>query len=245
VLVKSVPWIFIGILVGYILGGVLPKLEFEQREKELEEIIEELEVIRGRTKGTYIPLISETIDEQSESTSKRNARKKAKKEKVEAHPQEEIVVQDEEVYEGEVIYVDDEDGVSDGDLEYNEAEDFKDFVELQQMRAEQSRMALIEQAEFSEEQIEQMDEIFDDLNSNLAEHSDQIWEFMENSKNGLEIEEVELYEFTHKMSGILYESQNELENLIGDQSVDKESKRIYNHIDMEFLLEVIDEDYAQ
>ena len=230
------------------MGGILPKLEFEQRESELQEIIDSLETsnnYRGTTRS-YIPLVSEAINEQNEANirretphgnfNKKNSDNVVSDETIEQDP---IVVEEEIVYsEGEIVPY--------GEVEeYNEEESFRDFVELQQMRAEQSRMALIEQANFSEEQIEQMDEIFDDLNGDLAEHSDQIWELMENSRNGIEPEEIEIYEFTHKMSGILYESQSELENLIGDQNVDKEAKRIYNHIDMEFLLEVIDEDYAQ
>ena len=67
--IKSVPWIFVGILIGYILGGILPKLEFEQRESELHGIIASMESsnnYRGST-GSYIPLVSEVINEQNEA----------------------------------------------------------------------------------------------------------------------------------------------------------------------------------
>jgi len=241
--IKSVPWIFVGILIGYILGGILPKLEFEQRKSELQEIIDSLESsnhYKGAT-GSYIPLVSEAINEQNEANVRKDTLDKKNTDKVVASKK----IEQYEVVEEEIVYSEDEIVPYGEAEEFDEEESFRDFVELQQMRAEQSRMALIEQANFSEEQIEKLDDIFDDLNGNLAEHSDQIWELMENSRNGIEPEEIEIYDFTHKMSGILYESQSELENLIGDQNVDKEAKRIYNHIDMEFLLEVIDEDYAQ
>ena len=80
--------------------------------------------------------------------------------------------------------------------ERQKKKNFRNIVAVQQMRAEQSRMALIEQANLSEEEIQQIDEIFDNLNSNLSEHSDDIWEFMEASRAG-KVEEVDIYQLPH------------------------------------------------
>ena len=39
---KIFPWLFVGILIGYVLGGILPNIAFEQEKKEYEELIDNL-----------------------------------------------------------------------------------------------------------------------------------------------------------------------------------------------------------
>ena len=114
------------------MGGILPKLEFEQRESELQEIIESMEsslINRRTTGGSYIPLVSEAINEQNEasvrkdSVKQKNADNSVASEDIEEEP---IVVEEEIVYsEGEIVPY--------GEVEeYNEEDSFRDFVELQQ-----------------------------------------------------------------------------------------------------------------
>lgn len=244
---KIFPWLFVGILIGYVLGGIGPSIVFEQEKETYNRLIDELEkdaIRRSKSKsGPYIPLISETL--QDESSSSKSTQQKSNKE--ETSDKKEQVKDEQPIPENVDVPTEEWEEYPDMEEETEsiadqERENFRDVVEIQQMRAEQSRMALMEQANLSEEEIQQIDEIFDNLNSNLSEHSDDIWDFMEAARAGEEVDEVELYKFTHNISGILYDSQSELENVIGGQTVDKEAKRILNYIDLEFLVEVMDEE---
>jgi hypothetical protein len=114
-------------------------------------------------------------------------------------------------------------------------EEFEAAVEVQAARAAQTRAALAEQADLSDAELEEFDAITDQLNLSLADHADQLVEL---ALLGERPAPSALFGLTHEVSGVLLESQESLEALLGEDVVaetDPEALLVLNHVDLEIF----------
>lgn len=114
-------------------------------------------------------------------------------------------------------------------------EEFEAAVEVQAARAAQTRAALAEQADLSDAELEEFDAITDQLNLALADHADQLVEL---ALLGERPAPSALFGLTHEVSGVLLESQESLEALLGEDVVaetDPEALLVLNHVDLEIF----------
>ena len=109
------------------------------------------------------------------------------------------------------------------------SEQFDLAVTAQALRAAQSRQALIEQADLSEEQQQQLDLLLRDMNADLAFYGEDLLTLAMQE----EPDPTDALGLTHDVTGVLYESQLALDALVGDAEVDDESRMVWNHLDLE------------
>ncbi|MEL6343585.1 MAG: hypothetical protein AAFV53_10680, partial [Myxococcota bacterium] len=98
----------------------------------------------------------------------------------------------------------------------NIAEEFDLAVEGQRLRAEQSRAALAEQADFSDEELKAFDQITADMNDALSVYGEDLMAVM---LSGQEPDAEDMLGLTHEVTGVLYEAQMQVNDLIGDANV--------------------------
>ncbi|MEC7983825.1 MAG: hypothetical protein VX278_01595 [Myxococcota bacterium] len=225
---KHIAWIFVGIVVGYLIGGIYPNHTLKKSYDEQQRLRDLLaQRPQAKKQGAYIPLISDNLD--------RSARPKNKTPSPKQKPPPTSTAKD------DVITAPSEPPPPSPEEEQRREEQMErgiqTMLDTQRIRAEQSRVALIDQAGFDDEEIGAMDEIIDQLNSDLALYAEDMLYVMELQMSGDTPESQEVLGLTHKISGVLYESQQDMDTLVGNASVDEEAKSIFNHVDLEFLME--------
>jgi hypothetical protein len=108
-------------------------------------------------------------------------------------------------------------------------------VDAQALRARQSRQALVEQAGLDADGQQALDDLVLNMNHRLADHADELVDLVLSEE---EPTSSELLGVSHDVTGILYEAQTRLEELVGDDAlgeVDPEASQVWNHLDLETL----------
>jgi hypothetical protein len=114
-------------------------------------------------------------------------------------------------------------------------------VDAQDLRADQSRSALQEQADLTDEEMEVFDTMVADMNNALAEYGEEL---MELALSGEEPEAEEMLGLTHEVTGILYDTQSNINDLVGMDGMadtDPSARQAWNHVDLEVFRGVVEE----
>lgn len=117
---------------------------------------------------------------------------------------------------------------------------FDAAVEAQQIRAEQSRAALAEQAGLDEAELEVVDEVIREMNGRLEPYADELVMLAE---AGDDVTPREVLGFTHELSGVLLESQTAFEDAVGKdrmQNVDGNTGAVWNYLDLEVMRDAVE-----
>lgn len=208
-----------GVILGFLLGGVEPRRLLSGKDKEIEDLRAQLEEAQKKGKGrsSFLPLPDLQVVEEA-----RSARDAAREEGERASD------------EGVQIRVGDEPTNAAPPAPPSKEEQIKSFdvaVDAQRVRAKQSRAALQEKAGLSDEEMAEFDDIVSQMNEELAIYGEDVLAWAEE-----EPETRDALGVAHEVTGILYESQTALEELVGAEAlddVDEPSRQIWNYIDLE------------
>ncbi len=112
-------------------------------------------------------------------------------------------------------------------------------ADAQRMRARQSRQALEEKARLSHREMESVDRIIADMNSRLKEYADEMADIV---LAGEEPDPRDLLELTHDVSGVLLDSQRAFEEEVGGGmgALDESSQEVWNYVDLETFREAFE-----
>ena len=116
---------------------------------------------------------------------------------------------------------------------------FNAAVEAQQLRAEQSRAALAEQAGLDDGDLEEVDAIVREMNERLAVYADELVAIAE---IGDDPRPRTVLGLTHEVSGILLDSQEALEETVGAermQDVDPSTAAVWNLLDLRVMRDAV------
>lgn len=208
-----------GVILGFLLGGVEPRRALSGKDAEISALKEQLAeaLKKGKGRSGFLPLPDLSVVQEA-----RQARDEGWE--PDADP------------EGEGASVELGDGPPPGPppAPPTREEQIKSFdvaVDAQRLRARQSRAALQEQAELSPEELAEFDDIVSQMNEELAIYGEDVLAWTEE-----EPETRDALGVAHEVTGILYESQSALEELVGADAlsdVDEPSRQIWNYIDLE------------
>lgn len=114
-------------------------------------------------------------------------------------------------------------------------EGFEAAISLQKLRAQQSRAALKEKAQLSDEQLARVDQVVLKMNQELSPYADQLMQLASATE---EPQPLELLFVSQEVSSIMYKGQSEFEATVGAEpleKVDAPSKQVWNYVDLEMF----------
>ncbi|MFT5684269.1 MAG: hypothetical protein ACI8RZ_005210 [Myxococcota bacterium] len=228
------PFVFaaVGIVFGFVFGGIGPRMDLAVLQDQLTATQAELALAmqksRSRRPSLPVPGMSEMF----------------------SPPPRDVEEPDDRDHDDveEPDDVEDPDEIMDTGLEEGFAPDPEDIaeefdlaVDAQRMRAAQSRAALAEQADLSDEELDEFDNIVGDMNASLSEYGDAL---MDIALSGEEPEAEEMLGLTHEVTGILYDTQTAVNDLVGGEgmeSTDPSARQVWNHVDLEVFRDTIED----
>jgi hypothetical protein len=230
---KYAIWLALGLIAGFLLGGIAPRreaAELRARVGTLEKNLAKLE--RARPKVRYVPLPG--FDALQESIPPgRGAGSIAGRREAPGT----------ETGDGEQVFDDRRRGrrswwrrgAGAGAAESSEDRmaRFNAAVDAQRLRASQSRAALREQARLGDADLAKLDAVIAKMNFALAKHADQLLALTQSEQEPKALETLWLGQ---EITGILYDSQAELETVVGAENlekVDESSRQVWNYVDLE------------
>lgn len=114
-------------------------------------------------------------------------------------------------------------------------ERFQAAIDIQKIRAQQSRAALKEKANLSDEHLARVDEVVLKMNKELAPYADQLRQLASADQ---EPQPLEMLFVSQEVSSILYKGQSEFEATVGPEpleKVDPPTKQVWNYVDLEMF----------
>lgn len=221
----------IGIVLGFVLGGIGPRMDIATIQAKLDETAAELAQARSSSRASRpsfpVPGMSEMFspppaDDDDEGDFE----------------------EPDEDDDGEAV-------VEEGELDTGFAEEFaptaediaEEFdlaVDAQRLRARQSRAALQEQADLSDDQMVEFDNVIADMNGALSEYGDAL---MDIALSGEEPEAEEMLGLTHEVTGILYDTQTAVNDLVGGEAMDTtdpSARQVWNHVDLDSFRDAVE-----
>lgn len=225
----------LGLVGGFVIGGVGPRRELAEAEREIDRLEDELESGGGawRSPVPGLDRILRSPDDEERADEPRP-------ETPETEPRQEGP-------EAETVAVPGVDGGvpreswrdrwrsrarEDREERYDA---FTRAAAVQRVRRIQSRAALVEQAELSEEEEAELDTVLGELNDSLAGYGEEILMLAARDEPP---PPRDLLGITHDVTGILAQSQRRLEALLGPERMgetDPSALEIWNHVDLDRL----------
>ncbi len=231
----------LGLISGFLLGGVRPRLETQDLREQLARANEELKGGRrssGRSRFLPIPGFG---DFGQQATPKVSGSKSAGRDGEDrsrrrwwSPPHATEGTQAPSVPPPQVSENRGAD-TAHHDESGQRREGFEAAVSLQKLRAQQSRAALKEKAQLSDEQLARVDQVVLKMNKELSPYADQL---MQLSSASEEPQPLELLFVSQEVSSILYKGQSEFEATVGAEplaKVDPPSKQVWNYVDLEMF----------
>lgn len=220
---RQLPWIVLGVIIGFLLGGIAPRRETAAALDQVSELKDDLKQAKGKASrrgmfGAPVPALDGL---------------RADRDRDAEEPQD-------DGEGGEVVIV----GEGPEGTQATSVEDarksFNLAVDAQALRASQSRQALAEQADLDDDALADLDSLVLSMNNRLAEHADELVEMALSEE---EPSSSELLGVSHDVTGILYDAQTELESLVGEEAlsdVDADAAQVWNYLDLESLRPAVD-----
>lgn len=111
-------------------------------------------------------------------------------------------------------------------------EGFQRIASLQRVRRMQSRAALTQQADLSDEEVAEVDAVLEEMNRSLAGHGEELLLLAVGDEPP---PARDLLGITHDVTGIMHRAQLRLEGVLGPEraaDVDPSALEIWNHVDL-------------
>jgi len=221
---KSVGFVIVGVVLGFLLGGVGPRMEMADLRDALAEATQradeaERKAMRRSAPSLFLPGVSQSYEAGPAPSDEGTKDKTWKSEDGNA----ELTVEFGDEGEGSP-----ESGGPEGDPR----EQFELAAEAQRVRAAQSREALRQQGDLDDGQMERVDDIVAGMNDELALLGDDVVDLMlANDEPSAQ----DMLGVSHDVTGVLYEAQVELDALVTESGgvVDPEASQVWNHVDLD------------
>ncbi len=233
--------IVLGLISGFVLGGVRPRLETQDLREQLARANQELKGGRRSSGGSRFLPIPGFGDFGQQATPKVSGSKSAGRD-AEDRPRRRwwSPPPPTEGTQSPAIpprRVSENRGAAEPDRGQSaeRREGFEAAISLQKLRAQQSRAALKEKAQLSDEQLARVDEVVLKMNQELSPYADQLMQLASATE---EPQPLELLFVSQEVSSIMYKGQSEFEATVGAEpleKVDAPSKQVWNYVDLEMF----------
>jgi hypothetical protein len=224
----------IGVVIGFVLGGIGPRRELASSEQQVQRLARELEESGGEGGAWRSPVPGLDRILRDPAAEEEGVPLPAAEEGQEATPSE----------AGEIAEV--APGLDGGveplrvrerwDRDPEERfEAFQRAASIQRVRAVQSRAALVEQAGLDDAEQAQVDDALRELNEEIRGHGEALL-YLALADQAPPARD--LLGVTHDVTGILHRAQLRLEEIVGPErmtSVDPSALEIWNHVDLTAL----------
>lgn len=216
--------LIIGVILGFLLGGIQPRLDLQDRDQQLKALQAELAASKKGGRKGFLPLPDlgvATAPEAHHGPPDRDGQAP------EADPEDPDAP---EAAPAEAPDAPDQPPPPPPSKE-EQLKSFDLAVDAQRVRAQQSRAALQEQAGLSDDEMAEFDDIVAQMNEDLATYGDEVLRWSTE-----EPETREALGVAHDVTGILYDGQAAMEELVGDDAlgdVDEASRQIWNYVDLD------------
>lgn len=216
----------LGLLIGFVLGGVGPRRELVASQQEVVTLEEALEEAPSRGLRSPLPGFERIL--RPPPRDPRREPERRRDEQSDGPSAQRSNLGDAGVRStGEVDSEDDE--------EESPYAAFQRAASVQRVRMLQSRAALVEQGDLDETEVAALDGALQTMNGALVGYGEELILFAE---GGERPPPRELLGITHDVTGILQTAQLELEGILGPErarDVDASALEIWNHVDLELL----------
>jgi hypothetical protein len=222
-----------GVVLGFVLGGVGPRAELVERDEEVAELERRLEAADTHGWRSPVPGFDRILRAPREREGRPlPAATDLERAEMPEGPPEPIV-------EAERV-----DGLDGGvprprwreRWRENTPDDrlsaFRRAASLQRVRRMQSRAALAQQGDLSDEEVAEVDAVFEEMNGQLAGHGEELLLLAMGDEPP---QARDLLGITHDVTGILHRAQLRLEGILGPEratDVDPSALEIWNHVDL-------------
>lgn len=215
-------------MLGFVLGGVGPRTELAALDGELSRLQDELVEARSRA-ARRSPLSVVGLDRMGA----------ARPDDEDPPPPAPAAPRDElrEDADLDPVVVEDPAG---GDAPQDMAAEFDAAVQAQRVRLEQTRAALIEQADLGAPEVQALDQAMAEMNDRLGAMGEDLLDL---ALTGEEPDSREMLALTHEVSGILYDAQVELDEIIGPEAVeevDPSAREVWNYVDLDTFRDTVE-----
>lgn len=225
----------VGLLIGFMLGGVQPRRDLAERDDSIRSIqkkLAEAEKKGGRGRSAFpmpLPGMDEVVASAPEARAKGEGKDPSRGDGA-------VVVE---------VNGQSSEGAASPPPQSKEdmRREFNAAVDAQRARAQQSRQALREGAGMTEEEMEAFDGIVSEMNASLADYGDEVLSWAE-----AEPETRDALGVAHEVTGILYDAQTAMEQLVGDDSMgnlDEATGQIWNYVDLETFRPAVESQIEQ
>jgi len=228
---RSAGWIIAALVAGFLLGGVQPRRELADTEGEMDALREALEDAEKRASKTSrtqlfnLPGVGDFDfgDDDGDDGDIGDEDERADSRRGDRAPDD--VGED----------LDDEGGGFDDERRTADnipLDELDLAVDAQRLRASQSRAALIETLALSDAEVEEFDAIVLDMNDRIAGIADDAAFIM---LSGEEPTPSEMLALSHDATGILYDAQQDMEDLVGPEGLadlDENTAAAWNYMDL-------------
>ncbi len=220
----------VGVVLGFVLGGIGPRRELARVEDEVSRLQDEVVKLENR-QARRSPLSMMGLDRVGADDRPPPTPR--------PQPPAPAPAPDDDG-EQRVVEVEEVDPIVAEEPRSREdiAAEFDAAVAAQRLRMEQSRAALIEQADLDDAEIRDLDAAMGDMNARLGELGDQVLDI---ALSGQEPDSRDMLHLTHEVSGILYDAQVELDSIVGETAdVDSSAREVWNHIDLDTFRDAVE-----
>lgn len=238
-MIQRLGWAAAGTVLGFIIGGIGPRLLLADLEAEQDRLrvalaLAEQQASPSRPRAMLpVPGMSEVFEPRS-TPSPSSSSSTARPDGPPTQPDTGAPDPD-----AAPILPDDNGG---GGLDpASIQEEFNLAVDAQRLRANQSRAALAEQADLDDAELEELDLVLEDMNAALAAYGEDL---MSLALSGEEPDPEQMLGLTHEVTGILYGAQNQVNDLIGADALadtDPSARQVWNHIDLEVFRDAVED----
>lgn len=212
---KHAAWIVLGLVLGFLLGGIGPRRELGASREKVATLETDLAKAKksgggGGGRGRFLPFPGfDDVPTGSVRTMPAKTPRAPGDESPEASPDP----------SGTPARID---------------EAFQLAVDAQRLRARQSRAALEEKARLDRAEMARVDDIMAKMNVSLAKHADELLAILASDK---EPEAMDFLALSHDVTGILLESQTALQETLGADyaGVDPSAREVWNYVDLEIF----------
>lgn len=218
--------LIIGVILGFLLGGIQPRRQLQDREVQMKALRSELAAAGKRSgRNSILPLPDLGVSAPKASSRRHEPSSDAEEPEVEADDAATSADGPDDAPTAEPV------APPSPPTREEQLKEFDMAVDAQRVRARQSRAALQEQAGLSDEEMAEFDDIVGQMNDDLAVYGDDVLRWSQEEPDTRDALGV-----AHEVTGILYESQSALEELVGDDALDdveEPSRQIWNYVDLD------------
>ncbi len=221
----------IGVVIGFALGGLGPRLELEGRDEEIARLTDRLEEQRPGGWRAPIPGLDRILRAPAPE---RSLPPVGGGEEPSGEPAERQAGQRSSGASDGGVPVVAERTWREGWRDRTPTErlaGFRRAASLQRVRRVQSRAALIQQADLDEPAQAELDDVLREMNEALYGHGEElVWLAMSDEPPAAR----DLLGVTHDLTGIMHRAQLRVEEIVGPRAddVDPSALEIWNHVDL-------------